>query len=551
MGRLLSIWIYGLCTVLTVIETTATVQAQQADRVAETAMMAPLSASRGKTSVALPHPLSPSDAMRLRRILSLHASGSVVEAMREAEHLNVAWLAGTVLADRYLSDAYRPTTVELTAWLAQYGDQPSAGGIRALLDRVAPPINRPTSAVRSPGDKAGTDKAIARVRQLFTQNQDAEAISAAMPLLHSLPEGRDVSEALFIAGLAALRLDQSPVGQTFLQAAYTLARSDHLRAGAAFWMARAVRDTHGPTVALTWTRRAAQETDTFYAWIAHRQIGGSHECIAGGILGRADLDALLAEPAGRRALAWLQIGEKRRADQELRAVWYATQPDPGMARVLYLVAGAAQLPQLANDIRNDGVANRVAAERQPLEKLVPAQGFLVDPPLVYALVRRESNFLANARSGAGARGLMQIMPATAQATGTPGTDDPAILDDPGINLDVGQKYLLQLAEDKVVGGHLLSMLAAYEQGQYAARRWMPDMRDGGDPLMFLEAMPRQATRLYVEQTLTHAWRYAARFKVAAESLDALASGQYPALSKAKVKRPRFETSPPGCLPASR
>ena len=57
---------------------------------------------------------------------------------------------------------------------------------------------------------------------------------------------------------------------------------------------------------------------------------------------------------------------------------------------------------------------------QQLPQLQPAHGFHVDPALVYALTRLESNFNANAVSPAGARGLMQIMPVTARyVTGDP------------------------------------------------------------------------------------------------------------------------------------
>jgi soluble lytic murein transglycosylase-like protein len=84
-------------------------------------------------------------------------------------------------------------------------------------------------------------------------------------------------------------------------------------------------------------------------------------------------------------------------------------------------------------------------ERYPIPPLLPKGGFRVDPALVYALTRLESNFDPHATSAAGARGLMQIMPVTAGYMGF----DPASremfqarLHDPAVNLEVGQRYCI-------------------------------------------------------------------------------------------------------------
>ena len=52
-------------------------------------------------------------------------------------------MLGTILADRYLRTAYHPAPAELSAWLARFGDQPEATGIRDLLERVAPDAAAP------------------------------------------------------------------------------------------------------------------------------------------------------------------------------------------------------------------------------------------------------------------------------------------------------------------------------------------------------------------------------------------------------------------------
>ncbi len=121
-----------------------------------------------------------------------------------------------------------------------------------------------------------------------------------------------------------------------------------------------------------------------------------------------------------------------------------------------------------------------------LVRLRPASGFLVDPPLVYALVRHELNFHAAAVSSSGARGLMQIMPSTAHAVAGA---QASHLQEPEVNLAIGQKLVLALADDDAIDGDLIRLLAGYGQGQGGLRKWVDAVRDGGDPLMFVEAIP--------------------------------------------------------------
>ena len=185
-------------------------------------------------------------------------------------------------------------------------------------------------------------------------------------------------------------------------------------------------------------RRAALEDDTFYGLIARRALGPSLTCVASGAIGNADVDALLATPQGRRAFALLQVGEKRYAEAELRSLWVDTAQDGVFDRSLVLTARAVGFTNLASEIEQSGSARPVQPE---LARLQPANGFIVDPPLVYALVRHESGFHAAAVSHSGARGLMQIMPRTAHAVAG---SEANRLQDPAVNLSIGQQYLLAL-----------------------------------------------------------------------------------------------------------
>jgi soluble lytic murein transglycosylase-like protein len=159
-------------------------------------------------------------------------------------------------------------------------------------------------------------------------------------------------------------------------------------------------------------------------------------------------------------------------------------------------------------------------------RLRPRGGFIADPALIYGLARTESNFDPESVSAAGARGLMQIMPATARFVGS-GAEGRVTLHDPAVNLDLGQRYLVYLAGLDVVGGDLLRMLASYNSGPGGFGRWAGSVQDAGDPLLFLEAIPGDETRAFIPRVLAYTWIYAARLHLPAVSLDELAAGAWP------------------------
>jgi soluble lytic murein transglycosylase-like protein len=168
--------------------------------------------------------------------------------------------------------------------------------------------------------------------------------------------------------------------------------------------------------------------------------------------------------------------------------------------------------------------------RFPLPRLQPAEGFRVDPALLYALVRQESNFDPAAVSRAGARGLLQVMPATAAYV----ANDPSFrgagaerLHDPALSLEIGQRYLLYLSRHEAVGGDLIRLLAAYNAGPGNLARWLPAARHRDDPFLFIEAIPVAETRQHVQRVLAYSWIYASRLGLPSPSLEALVRGAFP------------------------
>jgi len=149
------------------------------------------------------------------------------------------------------------------------------------------------------------------------------------------------------------------------------------------------------------------------------------------------------------------------------------------------------------------------AQRFPMpyraQVLAKAKEVGIDPALLYGLIRQESRFIIDARSGVGASGLMQLMPATARWTakkiGVPYQTQQ--ITDREMNLLLGSSYLKLLLDD--FGGSMAMATAAYNAGPGRPRRW----REGPllEPAAWAENIPFNETRDYVKKVLSNSVYY--------------------------------------------
>jgi soluble lytic murein transglycosylase len=139
--------------------------------------------------------------------------------------------------------------------------------------------------------------------------------------------------------------------------------------------------------------------------------------------------------------------------------------------------------------------------------LAKAKDAGLDPAYVYGLIRQESRFILDARSGVGASGLMQLMPATARWTarkiGLP--YNKSMITDRDVNLRLGMAYLKLLLDD-FEGAQPLA-IAGYNAGPNRPRRW----REGPvlETAAWVENIPFDETRDYVKKVLANSVHYAA------------------------------------------
>jgi soluble lytic murein transglycosylase len=200
----------------------------------------------------------------------------------------------------------------------------------------------------------------------------------------------------------------------------------------------------------------------------------------------------------------------------------------------------ALLVDLARAYNDPDLAMRAVRTAAQRGFILPERGYpilpWVDAPggaehaYTLSITRQESNFDPNARSNVGARGMMQLMPATAQIVAR-GLGDPysaARLSEPSYNMRLGSAYLGQLVSR--FGGSYVMASAGYNAGPGRPTAWTNQCGDprgsSTDPLDFIECIPFPETRNYVMRTIETMMVYRAR----------LNGGTAPLVLSAELKR---------------
>jgi soluble lytic murein transglycosylase-like protein len=130
---------------------------------------------------------------------------------------------------------------------------------------------------------------------------------------------------------------------------------------------------------------------------------------------------------------------------------------------------------------------------------------------------------------------MQLMPSTAGYIAR----DNSLKDrnverlyEPGLNMKLGQKYLLYLFDKGVTQQNLILVAASYNAGPGNVAKWLDRDDSGGDWLLFMESIPIFETRAYVEHVLENLWVYRARFGQPSPALNAFIAGEAPRYASA-------------------
>jgi soluble lytic murein transglycosylase len=418
---------------------------------------------------------------------------------------------------------------------------PSSEAARAITPQVLADI------------KAGTpDAALAQLQNLqaantapaediailsyrITASYLAEGMDAqAYQLASSVPNTNPCPQLEWDAGFAAYRMGHWADASAHLE---KLAQNGgvmgSLRAQAAFWAARAHMQSGDPAKVVGLLAAAAKEEPTFYGLIAERMLGIDTDTgFSDPVLNQSDFTALMAAPSAHRAVALWQVGEGEFIGPELNHAFVDNNAalDPAMAGLARAIGVTNVELRASEKSVSQGL---LLTGLFPVPQYAPEDGYHVDQSLVLAFARIESRFQNGATSPVGARGIMQIMPATATLVGGAGAADQ--LYDPSYSLSLGQRYVAQLLDK--LDGNLLKLGGAYNAGPLAVNRWVATKAGKDDPLLFVESIPVAETRSYVRRLMEYHWMYRRRFGQDARSLDETARGAWPIYRPATPPQP--------------
>ncbi|KAA5606711.1 lytic transglycosylase domain-containing protein [Roseospira marina] len=303
---------------------------------------------------------------------------------------------------------------------------------------------------------------------------------------------------------------------------------------AAYWAGRAASALGQRDRARDWYRKAAQHAETFYGQLAVEALGerlGDHldarPPVTDADRARFAADERvhvieLMDQAGfiDAALPFILALNDDDATPGFRllaadAVARTDRPDMAVFFARRAALAGTMLPQAGYPLPPDVLTG---------VKQAPVAGDRPEPALLLGLIRQESNFNAEAVSRAGARGLMQLMPSTAQrmAQRLGESSSPLrLVTDPGHNARLGTAYFASLLDD-FRGSYVLA-IAGYNAGPQRSVQWM---RENGDPrrmdveqvIDWIEMIPFSETRNYVQRVLEGAQVY--RHRLGEASADA-------------------------------
>ncbi|WP_404823087.1 MULTISPECIES: lytic transglycosylase domain-containing protein [Novosphingobium] len=364
----------------------------------------------------------------------------------------------------------------------------------------------------------------------YIENDDANARTISLSAFDA-GNGAWVPEALWTAGLAAWRMDDCMAAGEAFERAAGMTQNAELASAANYWAGRAWMRCRKPEKVAASLRAAARNRDSLYGMMAAEALG-LREAVPAAAPDFSDSDwqQLRAVNNVRLAVQLAEVGEDGLADEVLR--YQARIGAPGQYAPLSRLARDLGLPstQLWMAYNAPAGARADEAARFPAPKWTPANGWKVDPALLFAHSLQESNFRTSVTSPAGAKGLMQVLPGTARDLTRV---EPIMagrekqLDLPDVNLAFGQTYLSQLKTRPETQGLLPKVIAAYNAGPMPIGRWNVEVRDKGDPLLWIESIPYWETRGYVATVMRNYWMYERQAGGTSESRVGLVQGLWP------------------------
>lgn len=364
-----------------------------------------------------------------------------------------------------------------------------------------------------------------------------------------------LKEQTFMAGWLALRhLKDVKLAIPHFEAMAKAADGPLSRAKSAYWLGRAEEARGNAAAAREHYQRAARNGDTFHGLLSRAKLEPGNRTLSPGFPALPSAEEARRFTTSEPVLAAV-AAQKAGLDPAVERLLLSAVPRlPNAGEAVS--AMAARLAELIGDTQlSVRIAKAAIARGHNLilfgypTHAFPAYTPLRQPPetaVLLAIARQESEFNTRTVSGAGARGLLQVMPVTAKHVCTDyklKCDIPRLLTDKAYNTMMASAYIGDRMSE-FQGSYVLT-LAGYNAGPGRARQWIRQFGDPRsadvDPLDWIERIPFEETREYVGKVLSNIQVYRARLGEEGQALRlaedlnrarVAGSGSAPALPKA-------------------
>ena len=530
--------------------------------------------------------LSDENAALYAQIFLLQDKEKIETAKKYESKLTDKSLMNEVLYQRYISKTYHTRGTELKTWMDKYYDMPGAERLYKIANIKQASVRKPVvphiitgkdyietaqsetwtvktykesttktidkfkKAIRSGSSKNARNILESKFFKSRISESDYGRLAGRLSFLYYTNGEYELAKkwgfvssdanseyGLWTMGLLYFKEQKYKEAQKYFSKILDLTQINNARkTEAAFWAGRSADINGDRANAKKYWKIAAAYPMSFYGALASTMLGDTPEYeFFDQDCSDEDIVVLRENKYGKKALALLQVGRKDRAEQYLKYLVTSKSSDK-LLHAVNAVSTLYGLPSVSIAVsgvmRDRGVSeindDIIYSAQYPLPNWEPLGGWSIDRALLLAITKQESGFKPNAKSNAGANGVMQIMPNTAKRVARKNDMKMSDIDmsNPEHNMFVGQQYIVDLLQHQLIKNSIIKMLVAYNAGMGNLVKFEKSFSTT-DPLLYIESFPAYETRNYIKRVMSNLWLYRARLNQPLTALKELADGHWP------------------------
>ena len=533
--------------------------------------------------------LSDADESLYSQIFTLQDSEKFSAAEKLRRQVADPILMSEVLYQKFFSKTYTTKGAEAKSWMDKYADMPGAVRVEKLAARKKTKVKKAVVPAMLSGNQSvenaqsetwteknysgATDKKITKFRKAIRSGSTKTArnileekgfrkklaasdygrLAGRLAFVYytngefelakkwgTIAADADSEFGLWTMGLLQFKEENYKESEKYFAEILELPQINNARkTEAAFWAGRAADLNDDRANAKKYWRIAAAHPMAFYGALAATMLGDVPEYeFFEQEFTDDDVEELRRDKYGKIALALLQVNRKERAEEYLKYMMNVNVSDRALHAINSVATayGLSRVSILSSGIiRDRGILeideDVIYTTQYPLPDWEPMGGWSIDRALLLAIIKQESGFRAGVKSGAGAKGVMQLMPGTAKLVARANRVKMSDIDmsNPEHNMFLGQQHIVDLLMHPNVNNNIIKMLAAYNAGMGSVVKFEKSFSTE-DPLLYIESFPAYETRGYIKRVMANLWLYRARLNQPLTTLKVLADAQWPLYS---------------------